>query len=217
LKRSGTRFAVAWDADQTRAELAVVASSVGEAVKAFYAAGSEGSPPDLRKGERQVLIERPALEDALAAEVSNGLLEDAEIEATRRVVEELEARSAGWLTAAVIEVGAPIGDRVQALLAELVQELSLVTALAQLADPRSDLRNVAGRALVGLGIAMPWGESSSDVPGGTDVAGIASEWKAVQAGDTMDERSARIVATISANFCMVVSSRCSLRLCAAGV
>jgi hypothetical protein len=183
-------------AAETRSELQQVQSAVGLVIRQYYDAGSQGPAPDIRKGERDVLVEKLALEDALAAEVSNGLLEESEIEiaACERAVAELEGRSEGWLTAATIEVGAaPIGERVRALVSELVQELALVTGLASLADPGSDLANVRGGARVSLGIAMPWGDSTAEVPGGAAVSRIADEWRDIRSAIERDAR-AKVVA-----------------------
>jgi hypothetical protein len=166
----------------TRQELQLIESSVGAAVKAFYEAGSpEEGLPDLRKHEREVLIERLSLEDALAGEVSNGLLEEAEtqIEVQRRLVAALEERVPRWESDCLVEIAGTIGPKVKRLVGELRAELSVLTALGQCAAG-SDFRHIAGGTKLALGCPWPWGEEPDlEVAGGDRVSKIVREWRRV--------------------------------------
>jgi hypothetical protein len=175
--------------DQTRAELAAVESKTTLALRKFYDAGSKGEMPDLHRAEREVLVERLALEDALAAECSAGLLEQAEVEigTQHRLVAELEGRIEGWITAVMIETCAAVAPRVAKLVGELRTELSVVTALGQVAG--GDLRHVAGGATLALGVPWPWDDLDLEVPGGDRVRKIVAQWEKVRAALASDPRA----------------------------
>jgi hypothetical protein len=178
--------------EQTRDALAEIETSVGDAIRRHYAAGSpRGGEPDLRKAERDLLIEKLALEDALAAEVSSGLLREAEIEieVQRRLVSALEGRLPRWESDCLVEIGAAIGPKVSRLVDELRAELSVLTALGQVVDPRSDLRHVAGGAKMALGVPWPWGDLDLEVPGGKRVRSIVGQWEKIKAAIEADPRA----------------------------
>jgi hypothetical protein len=176
--------------EATRAELAAVESQATGALREFYDAGSAGELPDLHRAEREVLIERLALEDALAAECSAGLLDEAEIAiATQhRLLAELEGRVEGWISALLVETAAAIAPKVERLVDELRSELAVVVALGQVVEGRSDLRHVAGGTTLALGVPL-WGDIDLEVPGGEKVWRHAEAWRAVRDALAADARA----------------------------
>jgi hypothetical protein len=182
--------------EATQAELQRAESLVATALRRFFSNGSVGSPPDLQSVARQELLDRLAEQDARAAEITGGLLDEieSEIEVQRNYVARLEGRIAGWRSDALVEVGTPVALRIQKLLDELKLEMACMSALGQVAG--GALGSIADGTKINIGVAVPYaieGSSGMDVPGGGRVEPIAAEWRAALAKITEDPR-----ATVSA-------------------
>jgi hypothetical protein len=176
--------------DRTQAELAEIESKTTGALKQFYDGGSKGELPDLHRAEREVLIEKLALEDALAAECSAGLLEQAEVEiATQhRLVAELEDRTDDWLDAVIIEMHVAATEPKLVAPVEVIRcEIASTTAVAQVVK-RRDLQFIAAGTRLGLGVPLFPGVDL-EVPGGDRVQKLMGQWRKVRDALASDPRA----------------------------
>jgi hypothetical protein len=130
------------------------------------------------------------LEDALAAECSAGLLDQAEIEiATQhRLVEELTGRIEGWISALLVETASAIAPKVERLVDELRAELAVVVALGEVVEDRSPLRHVAGGTKLALGVPL-WADIDLEVPGGDRVRKLVAQWEKMRDALASDPRA----------------------------
>lgn len=174
----------------TRDALAEIETAVGDAIRKQYASGSVGPAPDTQKSVREELLARLAEQDALAAEISGGLLaaEEIEIAALGRAVEELEQRVPRWQSDVLVEIGGAVGPKVKRLVEELRGELGVICALGQVVDERSDLRHVARGTKMALGVPFEM-DVDMEVPGGARVGPIVAQWEKIRAAIAKDPRA----------------------------
>jgi hypothetical protein len=178
----------------TKAEIERAEGLVSTALRKFFNGGSVGTPPDMRKVEREALVEKLAADDATAAEIAGGLMAEVEeqIEVQREFVTRLEQRLDVWRGNVLIEVGQPIAAKIDRLMQDLKGEVAALVALGCVVTDGS-LRSIADGTRISLGVnKLPYDIAAAEglsVPGGDQVEPITAEWRAALRKIEKDSRA----------------------------